>query len=99
MTSHEKWSSLNLMPDALQMARELDAVLVKPFHQLGVQGAREVVDVMHPSERTPIDSVENFVIPGSHGNIPVRLYLPSCEPNLPVIVYFHGGGWTLGTPP
>ncbi len=30
------------------------------------------------------------------GNVPARLYRPSAEANLPVLVYFHGGGWVLG---
>ncbi len=29
--------------------------------------------------------------------VPVRVYRPSPDPDLPVIVYFHGGGWTIGT--
>ena len=29
--------------------------------------------------------------------VPVRVYRPSAEDNLPVVVYFHGGGWTIGS--
>ncbi len=29
--------------------------------------------------------------------VPVRIYRPSPDPELPVIVYFHGGGWTIGS--
>jgi acetyl esterase len=29
--------------------------------------------------------------------VPVRVYRPSPEADLPVVVYFHGGGWTIGT--
>jgi acetyl esterase len=29
--------------------------------------------------------------------VPVRVYRPSPDPDLPVIVFFHGGGWTIGT--
>ncbi len=29
--------------------------------------------------------------------VPVRIYRPTDEPNLPVVVYFHGGGWTIGS--
>ncbi len=29
--------------------------------------------------------------------VPVRIYRPSPDPDLPVIVYFHGGGWTIGS--
>jgi acetyl esterase len=29
--------------------------------------------------------------------VPVRIYRPSPDPDLPVVVYFHGGGWTIGS--
>jgi acetyl esterase len=29
--------------------------------------------------------------------VPVRIYRPSSEVALPVVVYFHGGGWTIGS--
>ena len=29
--------------------------------------------------------------------VPARVYRPSPDPDLPVVVYFHGGGWTIGT--
>ena len=29
-------------------------------------------------------------------NVPIRLYRPSLEPNLPCIVFYHGGGWVIG---
>lgn len=44
----------------------------------------------------PVHHVEDRPIPGPSGPIPVRIYRPSAAPNLPVLVYFHGGGFTLG---
>jgi acetyl esterase len=40
--------------------------------------------------------VEDRTVPGPDGAIPVRIYWPSDVPDLPVLVWFHGGGWTLG---
>jgi acetyl esterase len=51
------------------------------------------------SLRTGIEElprVEDRKVPGSHGDIPVRLYAASTKPGLPILVYFHGGGWVLG---
>jgi acetyl esterase len=31
------------------------------------------------------------------GGVPARLYKPNDEPNLPLLVYYHGGGWVLGS--
>ena len=44
----------------------------------------------------PLERVENRSIPGSAGEIPVRMYWPTADPNLPILLYFHGGGFRVG---
>ncbi len=44
----------------------------------------------------PIAHVEDRCIPGPLGSIPVRVYRPSDEAKLPLVVYYHGGGFTFG---
>lgn len=47
--------------------------------------------------RPELARVEDLSIPTSDGAaIPARLYAPSMQP-LPVLVYFHGGGFTIGS--
>jgi acetyl esterase len=41
--------------------------------------------------------VENFIIPGPGGPIPVRVYTPRGNVSN-LLMYFHGGGWVLGNP-
>jgi acetyl esterase len=51
------------------------------------------------SLRTSVEElprVENRTVPGPHGAIPVRIFASRTTPSLPVLVYFHGGGWVLG---
>ncbi|WP_341539855.1 alpha/beta hydrolase [Paucimonas lemoignei] len=46
-----------------------------------------------------IGSVENIVVPGPAGSIPVRHYRPAGMPKqeaIAALVFFHGGGFTLG---
>jgi len=43
----------------------------------------------------PVAKVENRMIPGPGGQLPVRVYTPSGSGPFPVVVYFHGGGWVL----
>ena len=38
----------------------------------------------------------NLTIPGDGGDIELRIYVPPGERPLPVLVYFHGGGWVTG---
>ena len=35
-------------------------------------------------------------MPGPGGGIPVRVYWPNDDTGLPVLVWFHGGGWMIG---
>ena len=49
-----------------------------------------------PEEPTPVGSVTDRTIPGPAGEIPVRVYRPEGGGTPPIVVYFHGGGWTIG---
>jgi len=40
--------------------------------------------------------VHDLAIPGPAGEIPSRVYRPRSESDLPVVAYYHGGGWVLG---
>ena len=44
-----------------------------------------------------VASVTDREVPGPSGPIPVRVYRPAGDAPKPVIVYFHGGGWVLGS--
>jgi acetyl esterase len=41
--------------------------------------------------------IEDRQIPGPAGNIPVRIYTPRSENGLPILVFFHGGGFVAGS--
>lgn len=49
------------------------------------------------SQLEPIGRVEDKVIIGRHGPINIRLFAPKNENYLPVIIYFHRGGWVYGS--
>jgi acetyl esterase len=44
----------------------------------------------------PVRHVEDRSISGPLGSIPVRVYRPSDEAKLPIVVYYHGGGFMMG---
>jgi acetyl esterase len=44
-----------------------------------------------------VDEVVDLLIPGPSGTIRVRVYRPLSTELLPAAVYFHGGGWVVGT--
>ncbi len=46
----------------------------------------------------PVGEVTDLTIPGPGGELPVRVYRPDGDGGRwPVLVYFFGGGWTLGS--
>jgi acetyl esterase/lipase len=49
--------------------------------------------VMGAGQPEAVYAVEDVSADG----VPARIYRPSPDPDLPVIVYFHGGGWTIGS--
>jgi acetyl esterase len=85
------------MQDVLhRMARAQRA----PFHTLTVAQARAAYEAgagVLEIARHALVRIEDFSIPGRDGQaLPARLYAPSAE-RLPVLLYFHGGGFTVGS--
>jgi acetyl esterase/lipase len=69
-------------------------------HLLPVETARENFENTFAAlEKPPVHRVVDIDIPTRDGEtIPGRLYLPADEGAvLPLTVYFHGGGWLLGS--
>src|SRR5207302_3730804 len=69
------------------------------LHEMSLAQARELIlgMVALAGEPESIARVENRTIPGPAGEIPVRIYTPEGTAPFPVIVYFHGGGWVVGS--
>ena len=53
------------------------------------------MNVAMPAMPEPVESIEHILIPGKEDEILARVYKPNTDKNLPVIVYFHGGGWVI----
>jgi acetyl esterase len=79
----------------------LDQLAATPgpqLHELPVEQARVFFDQMQlPRPEMKIASVEDRKIPGPAGEIPLRIYRPEGRAPLPALVYFHGGGWVIGS--
>ncbi len=56
-----------------------------------------VLSMVTKVERTDFSGkIADMTIPGPGGAIPIRVYTPAGDRPLPVLLYFHGGGWVLG---
>ena len=51
---------------------------------------------MLQSRPVGVARIEEMKIPGPGGEIPIRVYWPRENGPLPVLVYYHGGGWVVG---
>jgi acetyl esterase len=83
-------------------ARALIEAMATGFPKLhempsGTEARRRIVEAMHDVEpdREPVHHVEDRAIAVDGGEIAVRIYRPSDDCDLPVVVFFHGGGWVL----
>ncbi|MBJ7338581.1 alpha/beta hydrolase [Mycolicibacterium sp.] len=78
----------------------LDAVPLEFTIDDGVEVAREKLRAMKPpAEMLPDMRIEERTIGyGDLADIPVRIYWPPIDAHtdLPVVVFYHGGGWALG---
>jgi acetyl esterase len=90
-----------LHPQAEAFLRQVRSLNIPPIDQLSIENVRAMA-VPLPGPLEPIAKSQDRTIPGSDGNeIPVRIYwpqgwTPESAPKT-VVVYFHGGGWVIGT--
>jgi acetyl esterase len=71
-----------------------------PLHHQSVEQARafHVADAAALNgPPAPVAAVADRRVPGPAGELPVRIYTPEGEPPFPIVVFFHGGGWVVGT--
>ena len=50
-----------------------------------------------PAAPPPGVTLTNRTVGGAAGSLPANIYTPTGAGPFPVIVYFHGGGWVIGT--
>ena len=83
-----------LEPDVVVLLDQLKAL--PALETLPVAQARSLVDELSKAgPKSNAEAVsEDISIPSATGDIPLRIYRPT-QPQA-IIVYFHGGGWTLG---
>ncbi|CAM5796958.1 Alpha/beta hydrolase OS=Rhizobacter sp. Root404 OX=1736528 GN=ASC76_18260 PE=4 SV=1 [Rhizobacter fulvus] len=72
-----------------------------PFHTMSPAEARRSYDaaaeILEPP-RAPLARVEELALPAADGTpLPARLYADSRAAGLPVLLYLHGGGFTIGS--
>ena len=91
-----------LHPRAQALLRLIEEKGVPPTYTLPPPQARELYRARRTAtqpEPPPVAVARDLAARGPAGDIPLRLYRPQGtgeQQVLPVLVYYHGGGWTIG---
>jgi acetyl esterase len=89
-----------LAPEIQAELARLAAAGTPPLQQQSVEQARRLhVEGAAALGGAPVEvaAVDDRTIPGPAGDLGVRVYTPHGEPPFPIVVWFHGGGWVVGT--
>jgi acetyl esterase len=91
-----------LHPQARALLDLMEQRGIPPVHTLSPADARRFyLERRHITQPVPpeMGQVRALQCPGPHGAIGLRLYRPlgvAVDVALPVLVYYHGGGWVIG---
>ncbi len=88
-----------LQPDVAALLHVLAELDLPPIDSLSPDDARDFM-VATAAQRPPGPDVGEIVdarLPGAAGDLDYRLYRPATAGPHPIIAYFHGGGWVLGS--
>jgi cation diffusion facilitator CzcD-associated flavoprotein CzcO/acetyl esterase/lipase len=88
-----------LKPDVtilLETMAELDLPLMETMSPEEARAFMEVTSAQRPPG-PEVGEIVDGTFPGAGGELTYRLYRPPTEGPHPVVAYFHGGGWVLGS--
>jgi cation diffusion facilitator CzcD-associated flavoprotein CzcO/acetyl esterase/lipase len=89
-----------LKPDVQAMLTMMAELDLPPLETMGVEGARAFMETsgaaMPPGPE--VGEIVDGTLPGADGTpLEYRLYRPATDGPHPIVAYFHGGGWVLGS--
>ena len=81
-----------LHPQSQAVADFMESIRMAPLNELSPSDAREVFKAARVPLEIPVHEVRDL----DAGGVPCRLYRPSAEHGVPLVIYLHGGGWVVG---
>lgn len=86
-------------PDVRALVDLMDRYNVPPMNESGVDSARRSLESLQLPPGPDMTSIENALIDGPHGTVPVRIYRPHDAPptDSAALIWFHGGGLIMGS--
>ena len=81
-----------LHPQSQAVADFMESIRMAPLNELSPGDARSVYKAARVPLEIPLHEVRDVDAVG----VPCRLYRPSAERGVPLVIYLHGGGWVVG---
>jgi acetyl esterase len=91
---------MTLRPEIQAQLARMVAAGTPPLQEQSVAQARRLhVEGAAELAGSPVEvaAIDDRTIPGPAGDLTVRVSTPHGEPPFPIVVWFHGGGWVVGT--
>ena len=88
-----------LQPDVSYLLEFVRSLGMAPLESMSPNDAR-AVNAGGAALRPPgpdVGEIVDGMYPGADGELPYRLYRPATPGPHPIVAYFHGGGWVLGS--
>jgi acetyl esterase/lipase len=89
-----------LDPELNKVVQQLEEDFSTPPDQLSPQEFRDLmieIGARNPIRRGPELQVTDTAIPTNAGDVQVRIFEPTETPSQSLLIYMHGGGWTVGS--
>ena len=89
-----------LDPQVQTYLEQMAALGTPPLHTFAPDVIRQMIAAQTEMARSngepeAVANIENRTIPGPQSDLPVRIYTPHGDGPLPVLMFFHGGGWVI----
>lgn len=88
----------------------LDPIIKQIIHEYGKlqlpsistltpdEARQQLLSIYKPDEfQIPLAKIQGYKVPGPERDIPIRIYWPSEESHAPALLYFHAGGFVIGS--
>ncbi len=88
-----------LQPDVAAVLEMMAGLDLPPLESMTAQEARDFMTEANAARPTgpEVGEIVDGTLPGAGGDLDYRLYRPASPGPHPVVVYYHGGGWVLGS--
>jgi len=87
---------IQLLDRLLRLSKPLEKMSLDELRATSETPIPQPVERVLAGVRIPLANVCQEKVVGRHGEVLIQLYYPTTQPNLPVILFFHGGGWVYG---